>query len=117
MSAKSSNSNNLICNSSSSSNSSSNSLSSLSIQANSVINPAATVFATSSVLGANGTCTFNCVAISEIVDENKLVFNPKYKGACCLTCSYDSQGVVIKITLGMHFIKIINLILFAINCI
>lgn len=55
---------------------------------------------TSSVLSSSGTCSFNGVLISEISDESKLEFSPKHKGSCSLLCSYDSQGVLIKIALG-----------------
>ncbi|KAM7360162.1 arginine methyltransferase 4 [Cochliomyia hominivorax] len=53
----------------------------------------------SSGLSASGTCSFNSVLISEISDESKLEFSPKYKGISTLLCSYDSQGVLVKIAL------------------
>lgn len=51
-------------------------------------------------LSANGTCSFNGVVISEVVDEATLKFNSKYKNSCTLLCIYDPQGVLLKITLG-----------------
>lgn len=73
---------------------------------NAIVPVASTNFAalmsssSTSVLSASGTCSFNGVLISEILDENVLEFRPKHKGACSLICSYDSQGVLIKIPLG-----------------
>ncbi|XP_075147031.1 arginine methyltransferase 4 [Haematobia irritans] len=83
---------------SSSSTSSSASTSTVSLTHNAIV-PIAPTSSPSSVLSASGTCSFTEVLISEICDESKLEFSPKHKGSCSLLCSYDSQGVIIKIAL------------------
>lgn len=45
-------------------------------------------------------CQFTGVEISAIADEQKLQFSNIYKGSCTLSCSYDSQGVLLRIMLG-----------------
>ncbi|XP_017966774.1 histone-arginine methyltransferase CARMER isoform X2 [Drosophila navojoa] len=44
-------------------------------------------------------CQFSGVIISAIADEQKLEFSNKYKSSCTLSCSYDSQGVLLRIML------------------
>lgn len=50
-------------------------------------------------------CQFSGVVISAIADEQKLEFTNKYKGSCTLLCSYDSQGVVLRVVPGKQLAR------------
>jgi len=56
--------------------------------------------ATAASVSPLSNCQFSGVVISAIADEQKLEFANKYKGSCTLLCSYDSQGVVLRVVAG-----------------
>lgn len=73
----------------------------------SVSSDAGPVIALSTSLAINSIWEFTNVSVCQTVeDADKLTFCPKYKGTCTIVCSYDSQGVCIKIANGIILIKI-----------
>lgn len=56
--------------------------------------------ATAASVSPLSNCQFCGVVISSIADEQKLEFTNKYKRSCTLLCSYDSQGVVLRVVSG-----------------